>query len=407
MVRARLTLSPLPRRHSLASRGMHSRATTTAGCARRGVRCCALLAFRCALRVARCAPVQGEIQRIRMQEEQARLDEVPLAMVTGMAGSARKRKKKSKRAGSGKQAASAADGAGDGGNPQETSPGLDEDAAMDEGESIVGGVIEDSDIFKQFCLNYMTERAREDATLVHARRVRLAGWIEEETGRPGRAGQAAVWKAQWELRAERVAGGPSAADLPHLGRDIICRVVTTLSMGHEMYVGFDRLLQRIMRLLGDAQPTFRSRALKAVSAVVEVDPVLMGEGSLQKAVRGRFLDEAISVRQVRARHPSPVTRSPVHPSPVALPPSPFPRAPSPFTRHPSPFTRHPHPSPFSSSRPTPHTSSHLSSPPCDKPALHTTTQHTNHPTFLRRPRVWVWRRPPWISSGGTSSTSPI
>jgi len=60
---------------------------------------------------------------------------------------------------------------------------------------------------------------------------------------------------------------------------------------------FACILSRIVTLLNHEQPVTRSKALKALAGIIEVDPASLSEPSIEKAVQSKFLDPSISVRE--------------------------------------------------------------------------------------------------------------
>jgi hypothetical protein len=153
-------------------------------------------------------------------------------------------------------------------------------------------VMEEADVFKQLFLNHVTERAQAEASVEYARRMYLAQWIAEEKQR-GRWQQQQLYEAQWEMPKRSVVAERGTS----LSRSYTIRIGAQLALGSNLYQNFDSFLQRIMALLGETQPGLRARTMKSLAQIVEVDPLLMGDEHLRMAITGRFLDDAISVRQ--------------------------------------------------------------------------------------------------------------
>ncbi len=55
------------------------------------------------------------------------------------------------------------------------------------------------------------------------------------------------------------------------------RIIRYLSTKGPLFKSFDLLLNTILIFLNESLPTFRSKAMKALSAVSEADPGILGE----------------------------------------------------------------------------------------------------------------------------------
>lgn len=60
---------------------------------------------------------------------------------------------------------------------------------------------------------------------------------------------------------------------------------------------FDMLLSCILHVLGESKTNNRTKAIKALTLIVEADPSTLGSARVQSAVRARFWDTSISVRE--------------------------------------------------------------------------------------------------------------
>uniref|UniRef100_A0A7N0VN42 Sister chromatid cohesion protein n=1 Tax=Kalanchoe fedtschenkoi TaxID=63787 RepID=A0A7N0VN42_KALFE len=80
-------------------------------------------------------------------------------------------------------------------------------------------------------------------------------------------------------------------------RNTVRRVSLALGQLGSFSRGFDKILYILLASLRENSPVIRARALRAVSTIVEADPEVLCERSVQSAVEGRFCDSAISVRE--------------------------------------------------------------------------------------------------------------
>jgi cohesin loading factor subunit SCC2 len=85
--------------------------------------------------------------------------------------------------------------------------------------------------------------------------------------------------------------------LPELSREGTINAFRKLLCDDNMKRNVDFWLKCVMNTLSQGQSTFRAKAIKSLSAVIDADPTLMEDEKVTSAIRCRFLDEAISVRE--------------------------------------------------------------------------------------------------------------
>ncbi len=85
--------------------------------------------------------------------------------------------------------------------------------------------------------------------------------------------------------------------VPELSREGTIAAFRRLLFNETMMKNVDYWLSCVMNALSQGQSTFRSKAIKALATVVEADASMMNDERLTNAIRSRFLDEAISVRE--------------------------------------------------------------------------------------------------------------
>jgi cohesin loading factor subunit SCC2 len=144
-------------------------------------------------------------------------------------------------------------------------------------------------IIHQTLLNYLQEMAVNDSTAIYARRFYLCQWLRDE--------EQSMQTIQF-FRNRCTSKVPlQDFDFAPLSRDAVFRISRALGQQRPLARGFDKILERLLVSLTENSPTPRAKALRAVSAVVEADPGVLGDERVQRAVEGRFLDSAISVRE--------------------------------------------------------------------------------------------------------------
>ncbi|KAL2629314.1 hypothetical protein R1flu_014000 [Riccia fluitans] len=146
-------------------------------------------------------------------------------------------------------------------------------------------------VVQQILLNYLQEAATSDSISTYSHRFYVCQWFRDD-------GQA-IESLQF-FHSRSMAKAPlqdfGSAPAP-LSRNVILKIALALGQQRPLARGFDRILERLLASLQENSPTPRAKALRAVSAVVEMDPDVLGDERVQRAVEGRFLDSAISVRE--------------------------------------------------------------------------------------------------------------
>ncbi|MCO5609933.1 hypothetical protein L7F22_064168 [Adiantum nelumboides] len=146
-------------------------------------------------------------------------------------------------------------------------------------------------ILQQMLLNYLEEVSASDNLTMYARRFYLWQWYRDDS-------QGEVNIAFYYGRCLRHSSNHVRGVVPTpFTREVIVRICAVLGQQRPLARGFDRILERLLVSLQENSPTPRAKALRAVSAIVEVDPTVLGDERVQRAVEGRFLDSAISVRE--------------------------------------------------------------------------------------------------------------
>eukprot|EP00250_Pteridium_aquilinum_P012903 c21018_g1_i1 orf=256-5733(+) len=146
-------------------------------------------------------------------------------------------------------------------------------------------------ILQQMLLNYLDEAAVSDSMSAYARRFYLWQWYRDDS-------QCEQNLPYYHGRCARESSNHGRGIVPTpFTRDVVARISAALGQQRPLARGFDRILERLLVSLQENSPTPRAKALRAVSAIVEVDPGVLGDERVQRAVEGRFLDSAISVRE--------------------------------------------------------------------------------------------------------------
>ncbi|TDH70542.1 uncharacterized protein CCR75_005142 [Bremia lactucae] len=103
-----------------------------------------------------------------------------------------------------------------------------------------------------------------------------------------------LWKSQWE----RPNGSLSSAfKVPSPTIELALESSLCLAVKRGFCGLFDKLFAHIMALLSKGAPILKARVMKCLRGIVDVDPMLMAESSVQIAVEKCCVDEKSSVRE--------------------------------------------------------------------------------------------------------------
>ena len=65
----------------------------------------------------------------------------------------------------------------------------------------------------------------------------------------------------------------------------------------EIYALYIEIQKWIIYMMNAGQPLVRAKSLKSLAGIVEADPYCLSESEIEKAVKSRLMDMAISVRE--------------------------------------------------------------------------------------------------------------
>lgn len=86
-------------------------------------------------------------------------------------------------------------------------------------------------------------------------------------------------------------------EAPRLSGDGLDRITKALTASSELSTSMAKLVGVLLRLMSDDMASLRKLSVKAILQVVNVDPSLMANSSVRKAVSRCFHDPSISVRE--------------------------------------------------------------------------------------------------------------
>ncbi len=157
--------------------------------------------------------------------------------------------------------------------------------------------IEEKDVLRQLILNTVSFFALSNSWSAEARLTLVYLWADKEDS----VERAAHWKHQkvYEKAIAQRSSWNNQLVLTHSELVKASRrlLLSVTGNGEGLSSGLDALLSHFLLLLGANTVVLRSRAVKALGGVIAADPDIMLKDSIYKALRLRFYDEAISVRE--------------------------------------------------------------------------------------------------------------
>lgn len=147
------------------------------------------------------------------------------------------------------------------------------------------------EIVQQMLLNYLQDAGSADDAHLFVRWFYLCLWYKDD---PKSQQKFDYYLARLKTKAiVRDSGTVSSL----LTRESVKKITLALGQLSSFSRGFEKILHILLVSLRESSPVIRAKALKAVSIIVEADPEVLCEKSVQSAVEGRFCDSAISVRE--------------------------------------------------------------------------------------------------------------
>ncbi|EPS72382.1 hypothetical protein M569_02375, partial [Genlisea aurea] len=146
------------------------------------------------------------------------------------------------------------------------------------------------EVIQQMLLNYLQDIGAADE-YIFVRWFYLCLWYKDDVGSQEKFQYlVARLKARAVLR-------DSVFFSSSLSRDSVKKITLALGQNCSFARGYDKIFQVLLASLRENSPVIRSKAMRAVSIIVEADPGVLGDKLVQAAVEDRFCDSAISVRE--------------------------------------------------------------------------------------------------------------
>lgn len=155
-------------------------------------------------------------------------------------------------------------------------------------------------LLKQIILNYLGCRIPNDSNLLYSRQFYLCQWrddiLDSDLTNDQISQVKQYYASQWSI--DSIQSTTTTIKTNYLDRISILKTTGYLNCIYSsFYKSFDILLKNILATLADNNANLRSKSLKALSMVIAVDPLILGSSNVQNAVKSRFQDQSISVRE--------------------------------------------------------------------------------------------------------------
>ncbi|XP_026405270.1 sister chromatid cohesion protein SCC2-like isoform X2 [Papaver somniferum] len=155
-----------------------------------------------------------------------------------------------------------------------------------EGAPEASELISQMEIVQQLLLNYLQGAGSTDDAHLYTRWFYLCLWYKDD---PKSQEKLAYYLARLQLTSTVVSS--------FLTRESAKKITLAFGQKNSFSRGFDQILCMLLASLRENAPVIRTKALRAVSFIVEADPEVLCEKRVQSAVEGRFVDSVISVRE--------------------------------------------------------------------------------------------------------------
>ncbi|KAI3862710.1 hypothetical protein MKX03_002002 [Papaver bracteatum] len=147
-------------------------------------------------------------------------------------------------------------------------------------------LISQMEIVQQLLLNYLQGAGSTDDAHLYTRWFYLCLWYKDD---PKSQEKLAYYLARLQLTSTVVSS--------FLTRESAKKITLAFGQKSSFSRGFDQILCMLLASLRENAPVIRTKALRAVSLIVEADPEVLCEKRVQSAVEGSFFDSVISVRE--------------------------------------------------------------------------------------------------------------
>ncbi|XP_046841675.1 nipped-B-like protein isoform X2 [Xenia sp. Carnegie-2017] len=172
---------------------------------------------------------------------------------------------------------------------------------------------------RKYLLKYFHVKGKNDSALSFARQFYLCQWIRDNQAELERAYKATVPNGS-ESDLQQTGDGGGGVSALEMKKSFLLSLIDEdwsqlrvpngfldynranlvakhLSSKRIFLKSFDIYLQQILRVLNETVVAIRTKAMKALSSIISVDPGILAREDIQNGVQGRFMDQSTSVRE--------------------------------------------------------------------------------------------------------------
>ncbi|KYQ93352.1 nipped-B protein [Tieghemostelium lacteum] len=157
-------------------------------------------------------------------------------------------------------------------------------------------VISDKEVYQQLILNYLESKSKTEKSIHASKQFLISHWVELSTDPTGSENRwtRQYFLSQWEKSESHSMGGQyicSDEEMKKIYRKWMAKDNSSI------FGMTNSLLYHLLNILVDTSIKCRAKAMKSFIGLVEVDPSILAEEYVHNAIKNRFVDESISVRE--------------------------------------------------------------------------------------------------------------
>ncbi|PRP84253.1 hypothetical protein PROFUN_08273 [Planoprotostelium fungivorum] len=153
-------------------------------------------------------------------------------------------------------------------------------------------VIKDEELARRdVILRYLAAHSKKDGSNIFSRQFFISQWLDQDDS-CGASLDTLQGRKDYYSRNWKVEGRPSI--VPR--KEEVMEIIRRAAMKRPLFKNVDNIMKQLLAAMSESQANIRSKAIKSMTATIEVDPTLLGDEGVQKAMHARFSDPSISVR---------------------------------------------------------------------------------------------------------------
>ncbi|KAF2071240.1 hypothetical protein CYY_007442 [Polysphondylium violaceum] len=156
-------------------------------------------------------------------------------------------------------------------------------------------VVHEKDVYQQIILNYLSTKCSTEVWVNSSKQFLIGSWNDSNVQQQQQQQQ------QHEIVRRHLISqwNNNQVNSKHFicTDDEAIKVFRKLAVRGSVFLIINNLLHHLLSILFDQSIKARAKAMKAFSTIVEADPSVLADEQVHRAIRNRFIDESISVRE--------------------------------------------------------------------------------------------------------------